>query len=97
MQDFCGKLLRRRSYELQGETLNFGCTVVDPPRAGLDAVTLQAVAGYPEVLYVSCNPMALKSNLEVLLKSHELRRMVLLDHFPCSKHVEMAVHLSKFT
>eukprot|EP00931_Biecheleriopsis_adriatica_P036443 TRINITY_DN20997_c0_g1_i1.p1 TRINITY_DN20997_c0_g1~~TRINITY_DN20997_c0_g1_i1.p1 ORF type:complete len:726 (-),score=127.89 TRINITY_DN20997_c0_g1_i1:204-2348(-) len=104
-EEFCKRVIRRRSYELRGEAtadgppiqLNFGCTVVDPPRAGLDPITLEAVAGYDHVLYVSCNPQALRSNLDVLLKTHEARRMVLLDHFPCSAHVEMAVHLRKHT
>lgn len=99
-EDFCRRVLRRRGYELRSEhapplQLHFGCTVVDPPRAGLDSVTLQAVAGYDHVLYVSCNPQALRSNLEALLKTHDVCRLVLLDHFPCSAHVEMAVHLRK--
>ncbi|CAK9088681.1 unnamed protein product [Durusdinium trenchii] len=98
-EDFCRRVLRTRSYELREANgtnkmqLNFRCTVVDPPRAGLDPVTLEAVSGYEHILYISCNPVALKSNLEVLLKTHRLCRMVLLDHFPFSAHVEMAVHL----
>ncbi|CAE8588078.1 unnamed protein product, partial [Polarella glacialis] len=43
-EEFCKRVVRKRSYELRGEAagggppiqLNFGCTVVDPPRAGLD-------------------------------------------------------------
>ncbi|CAJ1362607.1 unnamed protein product [Effrenium voratum] len=70
-EDFCRRVLRKKSYELrEGEVkvqLNFGCTVVDPPRAGLDSVTLEAVAGYDHILYVSCNPKALSSNLETRL------------------------------
>lgn len=38
--------------------LEFGCTIVDPPRAGLDALTREAVSGYDHLLYVSCNPEA---------------------------------------
>eukprot|EP00933_Yihiella_yeosuensis_P032184 TRINITY_DN25768_c0_g1_i1.p1 TRINITY_DN25768_c0_g1~~TRINITY_DN25768_c0_g1_i1.p1 ORF type:complete len:468 (-),score=83.64 TRINITY_DN25768_c0_g1_i1:112-1488(-) len=102
-EDFCKTIIKERSYELTGEDashktpmqLHFGCTVVDPPRAGLDPVTLEAVSGYDHVLYISCNPQALCNNLDVLLDSHEVRRMVLLDHFPCSAHIEMAVHLRR--
>jgi len=100
-EEFCRRVIRRRTYELRGEdavpkqTLNFGCTVVDPPRAGLDDLTRSAVAGYDHVLYVSCNPEALRVDLESLLRTHEVCRMVLLDHFPFSSHVETAVHLRR--
>ena len=34
----------------------FGAVLVDPPRAGLDATTLDLVAGYDHIVYISCNP-----------------------------------------
>jgi len=100
-EEFCKRVIRRRSYELRDKEgnarmqLDFGCTVVDPPRAGLDRVTLDAVRGYGHVLYVSCNPEALRADLSELLETHEVCRLVLLDHFPRSSHVETAVHLRR--
>jgi len=95
-EEFCRRVLRRRTYTLEdGGQLNFKCTVVDPPRAGLDKVTREAVKGYEHVLYVSCNPEALRNDLQDLLFTHEVRRLVLLDHFPFSAHVETAVHLAR--
>jgi len=100
-EEFCKRVLRRRTYQLRakdGSTslqLHFGCTIVDPPRAGLDAITREAISGYDHVLYVSCNPEALKRDLEDLLSTHELRRLVLLDHFPFSTHAEVAVYLRR--
>lgn len=100
-EEFCKKVLRRRSYEIRDKDgkptlqLNFGCTIVDPPRAGLDKLTLEAVSGYEHVLYVSCNPEALRRDLETFLETHDLCRLVLLDHFPFSAHAEVAVHLRR--
>merc|ERR1712050_760106 len=82
-QDFCRRVLKRRCYELRAPSgsatshqqpvrLEFGCTVVDPPRAGLDEETLEAIAGYKHVLYVSCNPAALKKDMESLLLTHDV-------------------------
>lgn len=99
-EEFCKRVLRRGSYELREGglvklQLKFGCTVVDPPRAGLDDLTREAVRNYEHILYVSCNPHKLRVDLESLLQTHEVRRLVLLDHFPFSAHVETAVHLQR--
>ena len=37
--------------------------LVDPPRCGLDATTRELVALYEHVLYISCNPKALLTDL----------------------------------
>merc|ERR1712232_178525 len=96
--DFCSRVLRKRSYDLKdaktGSTtlLEFGWTIVDPPRAGLDALTLSAIAGYDHVLYVSCNPLALRKDMATLQATHDIVRWVLLDHFPFTAHVETAAY-----
>ena len=41
----------------------FGGVLVDPPRCGLDAVTLELVSNYADIVYVSCNPSALARDL----------------------------------
>ncbi len=41
----------------------FGAVLVDPPRAGLDSVTLKAISNYNNILYISCNPLKLLENL----------------------------------
>ena len=38
--------------------------LLDPPRAGLDAKTLQLARCFHHVLYISCNPVALERNLQ---------------------------------
>lgn len=100
-EEFCKRVLKRRSYQIRrpdGTTqlqLNFGCTIVDPPRAGLDEISREAVSGYGHVLYVSCNPEALHRDLSAFLGTHEVRRLVLLDHFPFSGHVEVGAYLQR--
>ena len=38
------------------QSLQFSTLLVDPPRAGLDAQTLQLLREFQSVVYVSCNP-----------------------------------------
>jgi tRNA (uracil-5-)-methyltransferase len=68
---------------------------VDPPRAGLDAGTVAMAAGFPSILYVSCNPHTLASNLEVLCENHSLEALALFDQFPYTDHMECGVLLDR--
>jgi len=42
----------------------FGAVLVDPPRCGLDKLTLSLVAGYAHILYISCSPESLMRDLK---------------------------------
>jgi tRNA/tmRNA/rRNA uracil-C5-methylase (TrmA/RlmC/RlmD family) len=41
----------------------FSTVLVDPPRAGLDKNTLQAIQQYDQIIYISCYPPRLLENL----------------------------------
>ncbi len=44
----------------------FGAVLVDPPRCGLDKLTLSLVAGYAHILYISCSPESLLRDLKAV-------------------------------
>lgn len=79
--------------ELAGLALN--TVLVDPPRAGLDPDTLALVSGFNDILYISCNPDTLASNLEVLAKTHQVVKLALFDQFPYTHHIETGVWLQR--
>jgi len=66
--------------------------VVDPPRAGLAGKALRRTGalGAERIVYVSCNPTTLASDLQVLRDEHgyELVRCRPVDMFPHTPHVE---------
>jgi 23S rRNA (uracil1939-C5)-methyltransferase len=66
--------------------------VVDPPRAGLAGKALRRLGriGAPRIVYVSCNPTTLASDVKVLREDfgYELRRCRAVDMFPHTPHVE---------
>ncbi|TGD73628.1 tRNA (uridine(54)-C5)-methyltransferase TrmA [Mangrovimicrobium sediminis] len=68
---------------------------VDPPRAGLDAQTLAMVAGFDNILYISCNPETLAANLAQLTATHAVQRFALFDQFPYTDHMECGVLLAR--
>jgi tRNA (uracil-5-)-methyltransferase len=88
---------RRFHHAQSGRDFAFGAVLVDPPRAGLDPLTLELVAHYNHVLYVSCNPfVSLRRDLDGLLThGFALQRLALIDHFPYTPHTECAVYLAR--
>jgi 23S rRNA (uracil-5-)-methyltransferase RumA len=69
--------------------------VVDPPRAGLHAkaaATLLEMAP-PLIFYVSCNPESLGRDLKILGGKYAVERLVVVDLFPHTDHVETVVRL----
>lgn len=68
---------------------------VDPPRAGLDAGTLNMVNGFRNILYISCNPHTLRDNLLALEDGFRIVRFGLFDQFPYTEHMECGVLLTR--
>ena len=72
--------------------------VVDPPRKGLDAVCIQAIARMaPEkLIYISCNPSTQARDVALLHEyGYEAVRMTAVDLFPRTYHVETVVLMTK--
>ncbi len=73
--------------------------VVDPPRAGLAGKALRRTGalGAPRLVYVSCNPTTLASDLAVLRDEfgYELVRCTPVDMFPHTPHIESVSELRR--
>ncbi len=69
--------------------------LVDPPRAGLSSrvVSLLTIRRPERLTYVSCNAATLARDLKRLVKTYELRSLVLLDLFPQTGHMEVVAQL----
>jgi tRNA (uracil-5-)-methyltransferase len=92
-------LLRGKFKDAAGATIrveDFDAVLVDPPRAGLDADTLALVSQIDHVLYVSCGPENLLANIrDGLDATHAVDDFIVLDHFPWTRHIEVAVSMRK--
>ena len=75
-------------------TTNPGQTaiILDPPRRGCPAPTLELLrkTRVKQIIYVSCHPATLARDLNILCAGSvfELKRVVPLDMFPQTQHVE---------
>lgn len=59
---------------MTGKTL-----LVDPPRAGVDEGTLRLMGMFDNVIYISCNPETLATNLEQVKDGFKVERMAVFD------------------
>jgi tRNA (uracil-5-)-methyltransferase len=90
-----GERVFRRLRDINLSIYNFDTIFVDPPRSGLDDYTLNMIKQYQNIIYISCNPLTLLDNLNVLCQTHRVVNFALFDQFPYTHHVECGVYLEK--
>lgn len=72
--------------------------ILDPPRAGVGDKTLNKLLKYgvKDIIYVSCNPKTFNTDLKVLHENgYELLKMITVDMFPVTPHIEVVSRLKK--
>lgn len=71
--------------------------VVDPPRSGLDDKTRNLLlnSSVNRIVYVSCNPITLARDINVLKEIYDLKDITLFDNFPNTKHMESVCVLER--
>lgn len=98
-EDFTSALnAEREFFRLKGVNLgdyNFSTIFIDPPRVGVDQKTLNLVARFDKIIYISCNPIALKRDLEILNTTHKIEKFAFFDQFAWTHHIESGVILTK--
>ena len=70
---------------------------MDPPRSGLDGTTIKKLldSGVKNIIYVSCNPITLARDINILKDKYAVEDITLFDMFPNTKHVESVALLEK--
>lgn len=85
----------RRLKEIDLKSYQFSTVFVDPPRAGLDEDTVEMISHYDNIIYISCNPDTLESNLVSLSETHDVIDFAFFDQFPYTDHSECGAILKK--
>ncbi len=76
---------------------NVNTIIVDPPRNGLNRLTLKNIVEYKsnKIIYVSCDPFTLVRDLKELIKVYNIKKYYLLDMFPFTHHIESLMVLER--
>ena len=94
---FCGDA-GQAALELEKNGVKADVVVVDPPRKGLNADTIEALARFAprRIVYVSCDPATLGRDVALLKeRGYTVKNALACDLFPRTVHVESIVCLTK--
>ncbi len=94
---FCGDA-GKAALELEAKGIKPDVVVVDPPRKGLNADTIEALSKMSprRIVYVSCDPATLARDIALLKdRGYVLKNAMAADLFPRCAHVESIVCLVK--
>ena len=94
---FCGDA-GEAALELEKQGIKADVVVVDPPRKGLNADTIEALARFAprRIVYVSCDPATLARDVALLKeRGYVLKNAMAADLVPRCSHVESIVTLIK--
>ena len=94
---FCGDA-GQAALELEKNGVKADVVVVDPPRKGLNADTIEALHRFSprRIVYVSCDPATLSRDVAQLKeKGYAVKNAMAADLFPRCSHVESIVCLTR--
>ena len=94
---FCGDA-GEAALALERQGVKADVVVVDPPRKGLNADTIEALTRFAprRIVYVSCDPATLARDVALLKnRGYALQNAMAADLFPRCAHVESVVCLTK--
>src|SRR5699024_5786033 len=84
--------------KLANENKKIDVVIMDPPRAGSDEKFLSSIVKLSpkKVVYVSCNPVTMKRDLQYLTKKgYRVKEIQPVDMFPQTGHVECVALMSR--
>lgn len=84
--------------EIAKENVKFDTVFMDPPRSGSDEKFLSSIVRLSpkKVIYISCNPVTQEKDLKYLVeRGYRVEKIVPVDMFPQTYHVECIVKLTK--
>ena len=90
---FCGDA-GAAALELEKQGIKADVVIVDPPRKGLNADTIEALARFAprRIVYVSCDPATLGRDTALIKeRGYEVKNAMAADLFPRTVHVESIV------
>ncbi len=78
---------------------NIDLVIVDPPRSGLSKEAINNIVeiNSKQIIYVSCDPITLARDLNILKNNYNIMRISLVDMFPNTYHVETVSVLCRKT
>ena len=86
-------LIMLQKIEKQLKNNSHKILILDPSKKGCGKQILTQIKNINEIIYISCNPIALCKDLNILEERYSISKIIPFDMFPQTKNVETLVHL----
>ena len=71
--------------------------IIDPPRNGISKKGIKNILKkeVDKIIYISCNPITLARDLNILKEKYDIKKSYILDMFSYTHHIESLVVLER--
>jgi tRNA (uracil-5-)-methyltransferase len=87
-----GEIFRRLG-DINVGSFGLDTILIDPPRSGLDSLTIEIVKKFKNVIYISCDKTTLKRDIDIL--GLDIKKLAIFDQFPYTNHIETIAVLGR--
>ncbi len=91
MKNICGDFFKHFKKEMK----HANTIILDPTKKGCGKDIMNEIIGVENIIYISCNPIALSKDLNAIKNSYIIEEIVPFDMFPNTINVETLVKLKK--
>ena len=91
MKNICGDFFKH----IKTEKNKANTIILDPTKKGCGKNVMTEINGIENIIYISCNPIALSKDLNVLKDDYDIEEVTPFDMFPNTTSVETLVKLKK--
>ena len=91
MKNICGDFFKY----FKKETAHANTIILDPTKKGCGSKVMNEIKGIENIIYISCNPIALCKDLNILKDEYLIEEITPFDMFPNTTSVETFVKLKK--
>ena len=89
MTNICGDFFKHFKREMK-----FANTIIlDPTKKGCGKTVMNEINGIENIVYISCNPIALSKDINVIKNDYTIEEVIPFDMFPNTTNVETLVKL----
>lgn len=91
LKNICGDFFKEiKNLKAKTDTL-----ILDPTKKGCGKQVMQEINGFENIIYISCNPIALCKDLNVIKENYIIEEIIPFDMFPNTVNVETLVKLKR--
>ena len=91
MHNICGDFFKHFKQEMKSANT----IILDPTKKGCGKNVMSEISGIENIVYISCNPIALSKDLNVIKNDYIIEEITPFDMFPNTINVETLVKLKK--